>query len=163
MPYLEDPVVADLPIEDRAAGFADYAAAVPDGDVVVGHSMGGITASLVAASRGIPVVYVAALLPAPGTLAARLASLVFDDMIFERRDGLDFFDEDDARRRGLVPAFLRGQAPGPWRETLGEPTPGRYIGCRRDRIVYQATAATDWLDCGHVPQVECPAALAALL
>lgn len=159
-------MVADLPIEDRAAGFEDYADAVPDGDVVVGHSMGGITASIVARRRGCPVVYVAALLPRAGVaLAPLIPSMVFE-MRFERRDGLDFFEEGEARDRGLDPAHLRGQAPTPYFDVLDDPAPGRYIGCRHDRVVrpeYQATVADAWLECGHTPQVECPEALAALL
>ena len=160
-------MVADLPITDRAAGFADYAAAVPDGDVLVGHSMGGITASIVAAQRGCPVVYVAALLPESGsTLAQVLASMVFGDMSFTKRDGLTYFEDDDARARGLDPAEMRGQASAPYFDVLGPPTPGPYVACARDRVVrpdFQATVATTTLDCGHLPQVECPAALAALL
>lgn len=136
---------------------------MPDGDVVVGHSLGGVTASIVAARRGCPVVYLAALLPSAVPLADRLPSLVFA-MRFERRDGLDHFV--DAAAHGLDPSVLRGQAPRPWREALDEPTPGRYIGCRHDRVVrpeYQAEHADVWLDSGHAPQAECPAALAALL
>ncbi len=154
-------MVADLPIEDRSAGFADYAAAVPEGDVLVGHSMGGITASLVAAQRGIPVVYVAALLPESGkTLAELLASMVFADMRFTKREGLTFFEDDDARARGLDPHHMRGQASAPYFDALGPPTPGPYIACARDRVVrpdFQAVVATTTLDCGHLPQVECPA------
>ncbi len=159
-------MAADLPITDRDATFADYADAVPDGDVVVGHSMGGITASIVAAERGCPVVYVAALLPRAGTtLAALLGSMVFE-MRFHKRDGLTYFDADDARARGLDPHQLRGQASKPYFDVLGDATPGPYIACARDRVVrpeFQATLATTTLDCGHLPHVECPERLAALL
>ena len=160
-------MVANLPIEDRSAGFSAYAAAVPDGDVLVGHSMGGITASIVSAERGCPVVYLAALVPEAGTtLAQLLPAMVFDDLRFHKRDGLTHFTEDDARARGLDPAQMRGQAAAPYFDVLGEPTAGRYIGCRQDRVVrpdFQARHADVWLDCGHLPQVECPAALATLL
>lgn len=160
-------MAADLPVEDPEAGFADYADAVPDGDLVVGHSLGGVTASIVAARRGCPVVYVAALLPQAGVaLKDRLGELVCAGMRFERHGGLDFFEAGDARARGLDPALMRGQAPRPWSEVLDDPAPGRYLGCRRDRVVrpeYQAEHADAWLECGHLPQSECPAALAALL
>lgn len=92
--------------------------------------------------------------------------MVFGDMRFEKRDGLTWFDDGDARARGLDPAQMRGQAPAPYFDVLGTPAPGRYIGCRRDRVVrpdYQDRHADVWLDCGHLPQVECPEALAALL
>jgi hypothetical protein len=39
VPFIDGEVLAPaLPIEDRSATFADYAAAVPDGDVIVGHA-----------------------------------------------------------------------------------------------------------------------------
>jgi pimeloyl-ACP methyl ester carboxylesterase len=84
----------------------------------------------------------------------------------ERRDGLDHFTEDGARARGLDPARLRGQALMPYFDVLDEAVPGTYIACARDRVVrpeWQATVADVTLDCGHLPQAECPAALAALL
>lgn len=68
-------VAPDLPVDDPAARFADYAdvveaalaAAGADGDVVaVGHSLGAATAALVAArAPGRRVAYVAAVLPEP--------------------------------------------------------------------------------------------------
>jgi pimeloyl-ACP methyl ester carboxylesterase len=68
-------VAVDLPIDDPSASFDDYAdvvcAAISDqpGDdlIVVGHSLGGLTVSLVAARRQIShLVYLCALLPIPG-------------------------------------------------------------------------------------------------
>jgi pimeloyl-ACP methyl ester carboxylesterase len=66
-------VAPDLPCEDVEADAPDYARVVLDalGDaedvVVVGHSLGGLTAPLVAAARPVRrLVLVAALLPAPG-------------------------------------------------------------------------------------------------
>ena len=156
-----------LPCEDRDAGFADYAAAVPDGDVIVGHSMGGITASLVARRCGARVVYVAALLPRAGVALKDLfAEMLCPGLELERRDGLDFFTDAGARARGLDPAHLRGQALRPYFDRLDDPVPGTYIACARDRVVrpeWQATVADVTLDCGHQPQTECPEALAALL
>ena len=167
LPFLGDAVAVSLPIEDRDATFADYAAAVPDGDVIVGHSMGGITASLVAARCGARVVYVAALLPRAGAALKDLfAEMLCPGLELERRDGLDYFTDAGARARGLDPAHLRGQALAPYFEPLEDPVPGTYIACARDRVVrpdFQRSVADHVLDCGHQPQVECPEALAALL
>jgi pimeloyl-ACP methyl ester carboxylesterase len=160
-------VAVDLPIEDREATFADYAASVPDCDVVVGHSMGGITASLVAARCGARVVYVAAMQPRAGTpLKDLFAEQLCPGLELERRDGLDYFTDAGARARGLDPAHLRGQALAPYFAPLDDPTPGTYIACARDQVVrpdFQASVADVTLDCGHLPQIECPEALAALL
>jgi hypothetical protein len=49
----------DLPCEDLEARTAEYAACVPPADVVVGHSRGGLTISVIDAPR----VYVCALVP----------------------------------------------------------------------------------------------------
>ena len=129
--------------------------------------MGGVTASLVAARCGARVVYVAALLPRAGVaLKDLLAEMVFDDLGFERRGGLDFFEDEDARWRGLDPELMRGQAVAPYFDVLEDPVPGTYVGCRFDRVVrpdFQALHADVWLDSGHAPQAECPEALAALL
>lgn len=157
----------DLPIEDREATFADYADAVPEGDVMVGHSMGAITASIVAARRGCRVVYVAALLPTAGrALKEELGAMLTPEVgaHLERRDGLDHFV--DPEPLGLDPAVMRGQALAPYFAALEAPTQGLYIGCRRDRVVrpdYQARFADEWLDCGHDAHRERPAELAALL
>lgn len=164
---LDDAVAPSLPIEDRDAGFADYAAACPDGDVIVGHSMGGITASLVARRCGARVVYVAAFLPRAGaTLGELLGEMVCPEVRggLKRRDGLDFWRDPEAF--GMDPAGLRGQSITPYFDVLEDPVPGRYVGCRRDLVVrpdYQAGLADVWLDCGHEAARERPAELAALL
>lgn len=76
-------VTMDLPIEDSAASFDDYAdvvcAALADeaGDdlILVGHSLAGLTIPLVAAKRPLRrLVYLCALLPIPGqSLAKQMA------------------------------------------------------------------------------------------
>src|SRR5215471_704079 len=53
----------DLPCDDLAAGVAEYAAAVPAADVVVGYSLGGLTIPLVEAGTH---VFLAALLAGTG-------------------------------------------------------------------------------------------------
>src|SRR5437764_9043882 len=81
-PYLEaaghDGVAADLPCEDPAATFSDYAGVVDEAlgsaseDVVlVGHSTGGLTIPLVAARRPVrELVFLCGLIPEPGRSAA---------------------------------------------------------------------------------------------
>jgi pimeloyl-ACP methyl ester carboxylesterase len=72
-------VAPDLPCDDPAATFSDYAAVVADaldgtGDdvVVVGHSLGGLTIPLVAAQRPVRgLVYLCALVPIPGQSLSR--------------------------------------------------------------------------------------------
>lgn len=135
--------------------------------MIVGHSLGGVTASIVARRCGARVVYVAALLPRAGfALKDLFAEMLCPGLELERRDGLDFFTDEGARARGLDPAQLRGQALRPFFDALDDPVPGTYIACARDRVVrpeFQATVADVTLDCGHLPQQECPEALAALL
>jgi pimeloyl-ACP methyl ester carboxylesterase len=129
--------------------------------------MGGITASLVARRCGARVVYVAAFLPRAGAaLKDLLGEMVCPEVpgALVRRDGLDFWR--DPEKFGLDPAALRGQALAPYFDVLEDPVPGTYVACARDRVVspaYQRSVADVELDCGHLPQVECPERLAALL
>ncbi len=135
--------------------------------MIVGHSMGGITASIVGARTGARVVHLAALLPRK---AHKLKDLFAEMMCpevapaLERREGLDYFT--DAEALGLDPTVLRGQALAPYFEVLGDPVCDLYVGCRHDRVVrpdYQARYADVWLDCGHDAARECPAELARAL
>jgi len=68
-------VAVDLPIEDRLAGWGEYADTVVHAlgnrrdVVVVGHSLGGFTAPLVCAQTPVDLlVLVAAMIPSPGEL-----------------------------------------------------------------------------------------------
>ena len=154
----------DLPIEDRSATFADYADAVGDCDHVVGHSMGGVTAALVAARRGVPVTYVAALIPRPGRpLTEVLAEAIAPAVVASETKG------DDGLRR--QPDGPRGQAVTPYFDPfeLDAVPAGPYVLCLRDEVVLPAysraaaPAAIVELDCGHYPMREAPAALAEVL
>jgi len=53
-------VAVDLPCDDSSATLSDYAAVVPTADVVVGHSLGGLTIPLVRAAHR---VYLCAFVP----------------------------------------------------------------------------------------------------
>jgi pimeloyl-ACP methyl ester carboxylesterase len=95
-------VAPDLPCDDPDAGATDYAQVVlealdrADDVVVVGHSLGGLTAPLVAAARPVRrLVLLAALLPQPGR---SLVDQLREDpgiLLLPRGDGL----EADAERR----------------------------------------------------------------
>jgi len=191
-------VAPDLPVEDRDAAFSDYARVVEDaigdaaGDdlVVVGHSMGGATAALVAAARGARAVYVAALLPRPG---ARLVDVFAEEApILPELQTAEYKGEDGLRRvradaapgllfqdgtpeQQALAGGLRGQAVTPYFEAcpLDALPPGPYVVCREDRIV-----SPDWgreaaprllgapaleIDGGHSPAVTRPAELADLV
>jgi pimeloyl-ACP methyl ester carboxylesterase len=193
-------VAPDLPAEDPDASFGDYADAVEaaldgraDGDLhVVGHSLGGVTAALVA-SRGTDrrVTYVAAILPEPlrpladvlrggDVLSQELAAAEVRAGKGRRRLEADraaelFFGELEAARARELAGALRPQALA----AFFEPCPldalpaGTYVVCREDRIV-----SPDWgreasrrllkasaveLDGGHFPQLARPAELAEVL
>ena len=157
-------IAPDLPIEDRSATFADYAAVVGDCDHVVGHSMGGVTAALVAAARGVPVTYVAAVIPRPG----RPLTEVLAEAIAPAVRASEIRGEDGLRYQ---PDGRRGQAVTPYFEAfpLDAVPPGPYVLCLRDEVVlpaYSRTAAPAEvveLDCNHLPMQEAPAALAEVL
>jgi pimeloyl-ACP methyl ester carboxylesterase len=137
-----DPVAVDLPTEDDTAGRWDYADTVVEavGDrrelIVVGHSLGGFTASLVCARRPADLlVFVAGMIPAPGeSFNDWWANTGYEESGYE-----DVFYHDvslelaaEARKRE------RGQAEKP----LAEPWPleqwpdvlAKYLLCRDDRM-----------------------------
>lgn len=79
-------LAVDLPSEDPQAGAAEYAAAASaafdragDDLVVVGHSLGGLTIPLIAASRPVrQLIFVAAMLPRPGKTQEEVLSAESD-------------------------------------------------------------------------------------
>lgn len=172
-----DPVAVDLPIEDEAAGWKEYAATVVDAIgarrqvVVVGHSLGGFTAPLVPADL---LVLVAAMIPAPGEL--------FDDWWVDsgyEESGLDdvfYHDvppplaaEAKRRERREVARALRE----PWPLDAWPTTPTRYLLCRDDRMFTAAWARrharerlgidADEMDGGHYVPLSRPRELAERL
>jgi pimeloyl-ACP methyl ester carboxylesterase len=159
-----DAVAPDLPCEDPAAGAARYSqvvdAAIPeraDDLVVVAHSLGGLTAPLVAERRPVQrLVFLCGLLPVPGR---PLSDRFSDPDLFlpgpgERTargdDGLSrWLSEEDAiaamyadcdpARAAAAAARLRGQAPLPSREdsplTAWPNVPCSYLLCTGDMMV----------------------------
>jgi pimeloyl-ACP methyl ester carboxylesterase len=159
-----DAVAPDLPCEDQEAGASRYADVVEealvgvDGDVVVvGHSLGGLTASLVAERRPVRgLVLLCALVPVPGRpLSDRFSDPdLFPPGPSERtargEDGLShwlsaqdaidaMYADCDPAQAAAAAARLRGQAALPSRESSplgGWPdVPTSYILCTEDLMV----------------------------
>jgi len=157
-------VAPDLPATDPDAGAAGYARVVAEaiGDasdvVVVGHSLGGLTAPLVATLRPVRrIIYLAALVPEPGRSfddvswqdPAINASYAVQTVPFASEDGSAsvgparagevFFHDASWRQKQWAVSLLRPQQ---WR-VLQEPCPltampdveNRFVVCRADRVV----------------------------
>ena len=193
-------IAVDLPIEEPEAGLdpcADLVAAslaIADDDVVVvGHSLHGLVAPLVAARRPVAaVVYLCAFIPVEGMSmddqfrAAEEPILIFSER--PERDGHDrsrWGDEEVARRAlhpDLAPedaanafAQLRPQEPTTQREICPPlpPVPAVSIIGARDaavnpewsrRVARERLGADPVeLDAGHFPMITAPEALAAAL
>ena len=186
-----DVVAPDLPCDDPAATFDDYAqvvlGAVGDDDViVVGFSLGGLTAARVAVRRpSARLVYVAAVVPEPGsTLMEQLRDpLLHRDYL----DGLELIErgsrwvDADVYRRVAYDEWvpeevvrerfdrLRPQSNTPYLHPFeADPPPARYVLCTRDRLMNndhwrRAVEVTDELDCGHTPIVSLPQELIEVL
>ncbi|GAA1619833.1 alpha/beta fold hydrolase [Kribbella sancticallisti] len=167
-------MAVDLPIDDRLAGWGEYADTVVHavGDrrevVVVGHSLGGFTAPLVCGR--IPVdllVLVAAMIPAPGEL--------FSD--WWTNTGYESSGPDDVFYYDVPPALAaeasrreRDEASAalqqPWPLESWPDTPTRYLLCRDDRMFPAEWARRharerlgiepDEIDGGHYPALARP-------
>lgn len=169
----------DLPCEDVDAGVREYAHVVPPADVVVGHSLGGLTIPLVAARLH---VFLCALVPGAGLGGAFVPS--FGDARTRDELGRSYYPnpEDGARELQYPPeAFalaqrLRPQAAKPTSEPADDIPPRgprAYIVCTLDEAVrpdWQRRVAREQLgveplelDAGHSPMLTHPRELAALL
>jgi pimeloyl-ACP methyl ester carboxylesterase len=145
-----DVVAPDLPCDDPAATFGDYADVVVDaigdrGDVtIVAHSLGGFTAPLVA--DRVPtelLVLVAAMVPRPGEAAGDWWSA--SGYIEATRDQADEDDEIAVFMHDVAPqlarvALGRGRTQSgapmaqPWPLAAWPDVPTRYLLCRDDRF-----------------------------
>lgn len=159
----------DLPCEDVDAGIDDYAALVPPADVVVGHSLGGLTIPLVPAHLH---VFLCALVGGAATDDAFPAG--FGDAQVRDELGRSYYPDpaDGARELQYPPEHahlalrLRRQAPLSGREL--PVARSVYVVCARDgsiRPEWQRRVAVNpiELDAGHSPMLECPVALADIL
>ena len=160
----------DLPIEDVGATLEDYAACVEPADVVVGHSLGGLTIPLVEARTR---VYVCALLSGiewefvPGFGASRVRDEL-DRSYYPRAEDAVRDLQYPPEHAGLA-RLLRRQAP----VSSAAPTPsdGTYVVCAHDACVspdWQRRVAAGFdssaeLDAGHSPMLTHARDLADLL
>ena len=177
-----DAVAPDLPTEDPEAGLEDYARTVAhatgerDDVVVVGHSLGGFTATLAAARLpAAGLVLVSAMMPAPGeTAGAWWANAGYDRV--EDADDPYFHDvPPDLAERAT--ALERDQAAKP----MGEPfpltawpdVPTHFLLLRDDRffppgfmrplVRERLGFEPDEMDGGHMAMLSRPAELAGRL
>jgi len=164
----------DLPCEDLTAGVAEYAAAVPAADVVVGWSLGGVTIPSVAADTH---VFLTALVAGTGWDGVFVPG--FGDTRLRDELGRSYYPDpaDAARDLQFPPEHthlahkLRRQAP--YDGAPGQVERAAYIVCTRDAAIrpdWQRHLAGDVLgleplelDAGHSPMLECPRELAVLL
>jgi pimeloyl-ACP methyl ester carboxylesterase len=176
-----DPVAVDLPTHDDAAGWWDYAGAVVEAVadrpnlIVVGHSMGGFTAPLVAARRPVDViVLVAGMIPAPGEsfndwwTNAGYEESGYED-VFYHDVPPDLEAEAEARGGDQGEAVLSE----PWPLESWPEVPTKYLLCRDDRMFTPEWARrhagerlgieADEMDGGHYIALARPAELAERL
>ena len=166
----------DLPCEDIDAGVDEYVAAVPPCDIVVGHSLGGMTIPYVEAELH---VFLCALVSGAVTS--------WDDVFGDgfgagrKRDELGRSYYPDAAvaaaesqyppEHAHLAELLRRQAP--YETDPRRPDHPVYVVCSRDAVIrpdWQRQAARDVLgvepielDAGHMPMLESPHALAEIL
>jgi pimeloyl-ACP methyl ester carboxylesterase len=157
----------DLPADDLDAGFDAYAdiaagflAPVDDDVIVVGHSLNGLTAPLVAARRPVrAAVYLCAFLPLEGkSLDDQFAESALPLLIFAEKPrgdgkGRSHWPDEAAARRGLYPDLtdedaawaypqLRPQAP----TGAAQPHPSGLPPVREVSIIgaYDAVVNPEW-------------------
>jgi pimeloyl-ACP methyl ester carboxylesterase len=162
----------DLPCDDVTAGIAEYARLVPPADVVVGHSLGGLTIPLVAARLH---VFLCALVPGVDRTDAFVPG--FGDARIRDELGRSYYpDPADAARELQYPEdaaplaqLLRRQAPVD--STVSQDGPALYIVCTRDaavrpewqRVAARAVGSSVELEAGHSPMLTHPRELADIL
>jgi pimeloyl-ACP methyl ester carboxylesterase len=183
-----DTVAPNLPVEDRSAGWSEYADAVVEaiGDrtdvVVVAQSMGGFTAPIVC--DRVPadlLVMVAAMVPKPGETFNEWARAEWAETVREEPD----WDDEVGTFYQDVPSDLAAEAMRRGRpetsRVMGERWPlaawpdvrTRFILCREDRafpaefmrrvVKERLGIVPDEIDGGHTPALSRPKELADLL
>ena len=179
-------VAPDLPVEDDSAGLSAYADAVVDAVagrddvIVVGQSLGGYVAPIVAERLGARlIVLVAPMVPSPGESAEEMfqATAWHPAQLDDRSTRNIFYHDvpgglaDEALRHARRQSDKPGQEP--WPLPAWPQIPTRVLLGRNDRffpadwlrkVVANRLALTpDELDSGHCPALSRPAELAARL
>lgn len=186
-------IAPDLPCEDDEAGFAEYAAAViaaiggRTSPIIVGHSLGGYTATLVAESAApAALILLSAMIPAPGEPAgqwwsntgysapdrdARVADEPMseaDQYYHDVPQDLAIEDQRQSRGQSGTPMTV------PWPLTRWPEVPTRFILCTKDRFFPPAFmrrvvadrlpgVVPDEIAAEHMPMLSRPVELAELL
>lgn len=163
----------DLPCDDVSADIEAYARCVPPAQVVVGHSLAGLTIPLVDAGVR---VYLCAFVPGVDRSDAFVPG--FGDARIRDEAGRSYYPDPDAAARELqypgedrgLALRLRRQAPVDSAERRGGAA--AYIVCTQDAVIrpeWQRRAAEALggdlleLEAGHSPMLTHPRALADLL
>jgi hypothetical protein len=166
----------DLPCEDVTAGVEEYAAAVPEAEVVVGHSLAGLAIPYVEAGTH---VFLTALVGGTDLTWTEVFVPGFGEG--RTRDGLGrsyYPDPAVAATELQYPAEYVSLASRLRRQAPFDPDPppverSAYVVCARDAVIrpdWQRRVARNVLgvaphelDAGHSPMLERPRELAALL
>ncbi len=179
-----DALAVDLPNDNPSAGWSEYAdvaaAGIDEGGpvVVVGHSLGGFTAPLVATRADVAaLVLVAGMIPAPGELFGDWwTNAGYEATGYEGDDEVFYHDVPDAlaaaakqRVRDESSRALRE----PWPLEAWPEVDSRYLLCRDDRMFAAEWARrharerlridADEIDGGHYIMLSRPHELAARL
>jgi pimeloyl-ACP methyl ester carboxylesterase len=177
-------IAADLPCDDDAAGLAEYADAAvaaigdrdPDRLVVVGHSLGGFTASLVCGRVDADLlVLVQAMIPAPGeTPGEWWANTGFPDETSEEDEADTYFHDVPRELADLTTERERRQSATPmgqpWPLDAWPDVPTRFLLCSEDRSIPpgfmrrvvrdRLGIVPDEIATGHMPMLARPKELA---
>jgi pimeloyl-ACP methyl ester carboxylesterase len=166
----------DMPCEDLDAGVDEYVAAVPPCDIVVGHSLGGMTIPYVEARLH---VYLCALVAVDDMPWAEIFGEGFGAGRTRDELGRSYYPDPAVAAAEMqyppehahLAELLRCQAP--YGTEPRRPEQPAYIVCSRDAVIrpdWQRHAARDVLrvepielDAGHMPMLDSPRELAEIL
>ncbi|HEY3333936.1 MAG TPA: alpha/beta hydrolase [Candidatus Limnocylindrales bacterium] len=181
-----DTVAPDLPVDDDTAGLDRYADVVIDAIgnrqdvVVVGQSLGGYVAPLVAERIGAAlIVLVAGMVPVPGETAEQMFRRTgWEPAPFEDRSTIAVVYHDlpaSLAQEALAHTRRQSETPGkePWPLPAWPSIPTRVVIGRLDRffpadwlrtvVSDRLGVAPDEIDSGHCPALSRPVELAAML
>jgi pimeloyl-ACP methyl ester carboxylesterase len=182
-------IAVELPCDDDEAGLGDYAdavvSAVGDRDrlIVVGHSLGGFTASLVCGLLPVDLlILVQAMVPVPGERPAEWWANTGHAAALDEQGGdgslvATYFHDvpPSLAERAMSRARAQSATPmtDPWPLDAWPPVATRYLLCSRDRffpaaflrrvVASRLSLVPDEMSCGHLPMLSHPEELARRL